>query len=123
MRVTNFHPNVSLVYSRTEYVEAEVPIGTWVNGKTIYRKCVLNNVYVNESTSISLPDVDELISVKGSGINVGGTYRLPVPYSDIAGSSIYAYRLTAQSNFTFDVYLAGKKSNGYFTVFFEYTKS
>ena len=114
---------IGALNSRTEYVEAEVPIGTWVNGKTIYRKCVLNNVYVNESTSISLPDVDELISVKGSGINVGGTYRLPVPYSDIDGSSIYAYGHTAQSNFTFDVYLAGKKSNGYFTVFFEYTKS
>ena len=104
-------------------MEDEIEIGTWVNGKTIYRKCVLNNVYVNESTSISLPDVDELISVKGSGINVGGTYKLPVPYSDIAGSSIYAYRNTTQSNFTFDVYLAGEKSNGYFTVFFEYTKS
>lgn len=115
--------NASSVYSRSQYVEDEIAIGTWVNGKTIYRKCVLNNVYVNESASISLPDVDELISVKGLGVNVGGTYKLPVPYSDIAGSSIYAYRNTKQPNFTFDVYLSGEKSNGYFTVFFEYTKS
>lgn len=94
-----------------------------MNGKTIYRKCVLNNVYVNETKTISLPDVDELISVKGSGVNVGGTYKMSVPYSDIAGSTIYAYRNTSQSNFTFDVYISGEKSSGYFTVFFEYTKS
>ena len=115
--------SISSLNSRIRYVEDESAIGTWVNGKTIYRKCVLNNAYVNESASISLPDVDELISVKGSGVNVGGTYKLPVPYSDIARSSIYAYRNTNQSNFTFDVYLSGEKSSGYFTVFFEYTKS
>ena len=75
------------VYSTNETV-----IGTWIDGKTIYRRCVANNVSgsgMSVTLYVDLSNVDKIIEFHGTGIL--GSVELPLHYSD-AGTYFDIYR-------------------------------
>ena len=102
------------------YSTSERVIGTWVDGKTLYRKCV----------AITLPDNGEASFSTGlSNVNVisltgtvkSGTTSIPIIYNNVvyAGTSIHCF----YSNGTLFVgcSFSGTNYTGY--VILEYTKN
>lgn len=75
------------------YSADETAIGTWIDGKTIYRKCIVNNGsgYGTAITlSVDLSNVDKIIEFHGT--TMMGTAEIPLQYSD-AGTYFNIYRV------------------------------
>jgi hypothetical protein len=64
--------NVVNIEQRNTYSTNEMQVGTWVNGKTIYRRVfpvVLSSAYNNEDTAIAnsiISDLEEIVSLEGT---------------------------------------------------------
>ena len=65
------------------YSTDETAIGTWIDGKTIYRKCIVNNGSFSEQITVSpvdLSNVDRIIEFHGTGI-FSSLYEFNINYS------------------------------------------
>ena len=65
------------------YSTDETVIGTWVDGKTIYRKCIVNNGSFSESVAlpVDLSNVDRIIEFHGTGI-FSSLYEFNINFSN-----------------------------------------
>lgn len=73
----NTSSNLHNIYSTEETV-----IGTWVDGKPIYRKVIIiNNPNIGTSTyNIQELNIDELIHSDGNEKNANSNYHIPIMY-------------------------------------------
>ena len=75
------------------YVLGEQVVGKWIDGKTIYRRCIVNNGSFSGTTaalSVDLSNVDRIIDLHGTGV-FDSRYELPIHYVD-GGSYFDVYR-------------------------------
>ena len=66
------------------YSTDETVIGTWVDGKTIYRKCIVNNGSFSEPGTVlpvDLSNVDRIIEFHGTGI-FSSLYEFNINFSN-----------------------------------------
>ena len=71
----------------------EQVVGKWIDGKTIYRRCIVNNGSgsgTNIGLSVDLSNVDRIIDFHGTGV-FDSRYELPIHYVD-GGSYFDVYR-------------------------------
>lgn len=75
----------------TTYSENEQRIGTWIDGKPIYRKLLVNNGTVQSGQTlaeVSLPNYDSLVKLYGSCTDSNHANIYPIP-SNISGNMIH----------------------------------
>ena len=66
------------------YSTDETVIGTWIDGKTIYRKCIVNNGSFSEQGTVlpvDLSNVDRIIEFHGTGI-FNSLYEFNINFSN-----------------------------------------
>ncbi len=71
------------------YSTTEKPIGVWIDGKPIYRKCYkVDNVVPNGTTTINtgVSNLDHFIHIYGIGVEPSG-WEVPIPH--INGTAVY----------------------------------
>ena len=76
------------------YLNYETPIGTWIDGKPIYRKVVDCGALPNKDAkdvSHGIVNIDTVTNIYG--IAIGGNISIPLPFADSASDgSVSAYR-------------------------------
>lgn len=99
------------------YSTSELKVGTWIDGKPIYRKVGTGTSEVgNVSINMGLSNIDTITSFKGV---YNSTY--PIPYAtDTAGFTIEAYRSGTDIVVKFGSNITANKS---FLIVVEYTKT
>ena len=111
--------DISNTYSTTEQV-----VGTWIDGKPIYRKVIDTGTLPN-ATSKSVPtgisNLENIISFKGIAYNPNSSTFIPLPYPSVASSqTIMLYFSNGNINFlsqyNFSIY-----TQSYIVI--EYTKT
>ena len=122
----NLYKNQSYTYSTTEQ-----KIGTWINGKPIYRKVIdvpassFTSTYV--STNHGISNLDTVISVKGNWYDSQGYCWRSMPSSYHASSDWSSQILIKNSEVVFEIgssastRIQTKATNVYVTI--EYTKT
>lgn len=105
------------------YSLEEVAIGTWIDGKPIYRKVFETGALPNDSSldiPVGVDNVDFVITLRGMVTN--GTYISPLPYvvEDSANLLNITYRADSQK-IRINTYSNRSAYSGY--VIFEYTKT
>ncbi len=75
------------VGSADTYSTAEVVVGKWVDGKKIYRKCVLNNYTSSSAVATTSLDttnmnIDTLVKIEGTVLVGNYRYTIPSAYSN-----------------------------------------
>ena len=116
-RVINNYVNNSNAYSTSEII-----IGTWIDGKTIYRKVVSIGTLPGSSgaknTAHGISDMGTLIKIYGFAYS-GGT-RFPLPYTTNVNSS----NIALYANNTNVIVEVGQSRSGYTAyAILEYTKN
>ena len=83
------------------YSTDETAIGKWIDGKTIYRKCIVNNGSFSEPGTVlpvDLSNVDRIIEFHGTGtFNTGHEFNINFSNGYSPGSS---YRFGAYRSLT-----------------------
>ena len=106
------------------YSTNETAIGTWIDGKTIYRKCIVNNGSGSGTAitlSVDLSNVDRIIEFHGTGI-FDSLYELNINYS-YSSFNFCVYRSLSDNTLylVFDTSATPKSLTKAF-VFMDYTK-
>ena len=110
------------------YSTDETVIGTWIDGKTIYRKCIVNNGSFSEPVAlpVDLSNVDRIIEFHGTGI-FSSLYEFNINYSygySPGGSyrfGVFRYLPDNTLNIIFETGKAPQSMTKTF-VFMDYTK-
>ena len=110
------------------YSTDETAIGTWIDGKTIYRKCIVNNGSFSEPVAlpVDLSNVDRIIEFHGTGI-FSSLYEFNINFSNgySHGSSyrfgVYRYLTDNTLNLIFETDQAPQSLTKVF-IFMDYTK-
>ena len=103
------------------YSTNETAIGTWIDGKTIYRKCIVNNgSFSNGNTTlpVDLSNVDRIIEFHGTG-KFGSDYELNVNYSDGGSYHFAVYKRLKNNVLALE---AGPSAVTKVFIFMDYTK-
>lgn len=110
------------------YQTTERIIGKWVNGETLYRKCLIFNDPIEKNDVTQIPHQIEnakLVMVKNAFVynpnNNGKCYPLPVTLYESNTSTDYFSVKADRTNITFLV-ATGWGSGWYKVVILEYTK-
>ena len=115
--VKEYVPNNTTNYSTTEAV-----VGTWIDGKPLYRITVSVGTMPNNSTknvNHGVSNIDKIVKI--SGVSVGASNVLPLPYLLLSN---YAYSIELYVSKTQVCIKTGNDRSshtGYVT--FEYTKT
>lgn len=85
------------------YSTDETAIGTWIDGKTIYRKCIVNNGSFSDMSTVlpvDLSNVDRIIEFHGTGIfNSIHEFNINYSYGYSSGAS---YRFGVYRSLTYN---------------------
>lgn len=102
------------------YSTEETAIGTWIDGKTIYRKIFETGALANNGTKAiaSGVDVDSVVTLRGMVSN--GDYVSPLPYVTDNENCINITYRKSNGNINVNTYSDRSAYSGY--VIFEYTK-
>ena len=114
-----YNTGLAFSYSTTE----ELYVGTWIDGKPIYRKVFTTGNLPNDGTlsiDVSSYNVGSVITLRGMASN--GDYCSPIPYAveDTSNTLNITYRQSTQK-ININTYSDRSKYSGY--VIFEYTKA
>ena len=95
----------------------------WVDGKKIYRRCVLNNQRINSNYPIDVStfNIDKLLGAIGCATFDNG-YKHPFPYSD-NGNTITGTYVANDTLYVKSIYANNIETQSYVTVVIEYTKT
>lgn len=107
------------------YSTDEQVIGTWIDGKTLYRK-VYSNLPLTDSTDFTVESnfssTKNLVSVFAMGYAEGVGVKQAVPLSDfVSAGSLYAYPRILNNNLT--MIINGDMSDFTANIIVEYTKT
>lgn len=133
IRVVQNSNNISLASNANEYSTTETVIGTWIDGKPLYRKVIkvtsIDSANNNCDIPISISNLNEIVNIGGttklSGMN---TYKpITVIYTDSSNAvgSHYSFSVYAITN----SYISLSYGNWWKTIFdkayiiLEYTKT
>lgn len=112
---------------KEKYSTEETAIGTWIDGKTIYRKCIVNNGSFPANSgsgttlSVDLSNVDRIIEFHGTAI-FDSLYELPLHYAD-SGSHFDSYRDISENKIYIIAIVGNKKATlTKAFIFMDYTK-
>lgn len=81
-----------------KYSTTEQAIGTWIDGKTLYRRCYKHNATISSGSTfaqtalvdLSSWNISEIISMTGS-VDYGTGFYENIPYCAIVGSDAWMY--------------------------------
>ena len=104
------------------YSTEEQVVGTWIDGKPIYRKCVIANATISGGqflTQITLPNFDSLVRIFGRCKENSNWYQIPTTFDS-------SWRYIAYLNINGSIYnlstiFSSQTTNTY--IFIEYTKT
>ena len=91
---------IDVLTQNADYSTDEKSIGTWIDGKTLYKKTITKAVTIN---SVSQFEVIENVSgikifnVKGVAVGENGLY-MPLPYAFGSGSGVQTFTLYIYDN-------------------------
>lgn len=112
------------IYNKNTYSNTEERVGTWIDGKPIYRKTVNFGNLPNNSSNVTahgISDVDVFTKIEGIGVRLAGggvtLSCLPIPYSGTNFIEVYAKAVNIEISTTSD----RSAYTGYITL--EYTKT
>ena len=113
------------VKAMNTYSTSETIVGTWIDGKPIYRKVVNgtfangdDGVYTTTNTGVYLNDIETLVNAYGSRTN-----SAPINFTWIQGNTVYFTNTSLYSNQIIVATNRGTVSGSSFTVVYEYTKT
>lgn len=66
--------------NQLHYSTSEIACGTWTNGKTIYRKTILN--HNNGTYAHGISNIDEIIKYEVFGVDGNNVYSIPYYHDD-----------------------------------------
>ena len=123
----NKAPSVRAVNKLNTYSTEEVRIGTWIDGKPLYRKVFTGTKVSGSNTTINISElnVDHIYfygSITGNADGSGGTYEFPLNYYETSTAYIRVNLHRKYSNFTIKS-SDGTYFNGTFNLIIEYTKT
>lgn len=109
------------------YSTEEVRIGTWIDGKPLYRKVFTGTKVSGSNTTINISElnVDHIYfygSITGNADGSGGTYEFPINYYETSTAYIRVNLHRKYSNLTIKS-SDGTYFNGTFNLIIEYTKT
>ena len=113
--------------SSNVYSTTETAIGTWIDGKPLYRKVFTGTKVSGSNTTINISElnVDHIYfygSITGNADGSGGTYEFPLNYYETSTAYIRVNLHRKYSNFTIKS-SDGTYFNGTFNLIIEYTKT
>ena len=106
IRVVQNSNNISLASNANEYSTTETVIGTWIDGKPLYRKVIevtsIDSAKNNYDVAISISNLNEIVNIGGT-IKLSGmdTYKpITTIYTDSSSAvgSIYSFSVYAITN-------------------------
>lgn len=112
-----------------KYSANELAVGTWINGKTIYRKCLslTSPSTANTNTNIYTitENIDTLIDIKGNVYNKGASYKGLINSYITADDNISTWGFCDTSGKITNIRCraSGTRTNSPMTVIIEYTKN
>lgn len=116
---TNVENAIKEVDNRTIYSTTEQVVGTWTNGKPIYRK-VINSTVSEIASKINSIGIDTLVDIKGKAKSVyNNTWNIP-NYFSTEKYNIYCYEDTSGIVLEFGSFF---ESSSAVSVILEYTKT
>lgn len=91
IRVVQNSNNISLASNANEYSTTETVIGTWIDGKTLYRKVVSDTVSTTNGSwknfnPFSSNEIDTVVSLVGTFTYASGA-TVSIPYTRTTGSN------------------------------------
>lgn len=118
---TPFKPGIEEIYS-TE----EIRIGTWIDGKPLYRKVISNWVVPSHNSSISttigyLPNISNIVNLYGCYVDEGGATRIVGQISPNGSEISRLLHLSSNGAILFEMSAFG--ANVSLTATLEYTKT
>ena len=103
----------------------EVACGTWVDGKTIYKKTIDLGTLPNNSTKnvqYNIPNFSRLVKLEGSAYRSTDGANFPLPFASNSGVNVIAISIdTAITSITVVTNTDRSNMTGYITMY--YTKS
>jgi hypothetical protein len=85
----NMAPSVAAINKLNRYSTEEQKIGTWIDGKPLYRKVIDCGALPDTNTknvSTNLPNT-RIRKIEGTAINASNNYVLPLPYHDVINAN------------------------------------
>ena len=111
------------VYDNSEYALEEKRIGTWIDGKPLYRRCFKGITYASSSTTITTELGGENCSIKNVGgfLTEGNNPKLHINIGGYINSDWYCGFYTAETALV--LYHPTNLGGGAYELFIEYTKN
>lgn len=91
---------IDVLTQNTDYSTDEKNIGTWIDGKTLYRKTITKTVTINSTSQLEvIENVSgiKIFNVRGIAINENGLY-MPLLYAFGSGSGVQTFSLYVYNN-------------------------
>ena len=101
------------------YSETETKIGTWIDGKPLYRKVVTGDIATTSKTLASIASMDKLISLTGM-LNVPSGYKTNIP--EYTNSTNFCALVLDTQNRPL-ITIPSNFANSTFVIIEEYTKT
>lgn len=112
-----------------KYSTNELAVGTWIDGKTIYRKCLSltspGTANINTNIYTITENIDTLIDIKGTVYNKGASYKGLINSYITADDNISTWGFCDTSGKITNIRCraSGTRTNSPMTVIIEYTKN
>lgn len=110
------------------YSTNEIKIGTWIDGKSIYRKVVANNETFSNNTTktINISNLDKIINIGFSAKLISSSNQIVTqPYYDSSTNKLILMYFDENSTTLSNVIRVwtGTDQSWYITIWFDYTKT
>lgn len=103
------------------YSTTERRIGTWIDGKTLYRKVVIGNL---ANGNILISNVDRIVKLHGNCKFSGDTWLRSIPFADTSSSIVCAQKNSNTNDLIIAIVVGGKSSSiTDAQIILEYTKT
>ena len=103
----------------TTYSSSEQVIGTWTNGKPVYRRVYTGTTGTSGATVVSSSSIGIVVNVGGNLVSAAG-YKIPFNFYN--SSSSYASIAVDNAN-QIDIYHSSNFNSSSYTAIVEYTKT
>lgn len=105
------------------YSTEETRIGTWIDGKPLYRKTVFGKIPDNQKFSViaDIPNIDKIVSWNGGVNSSNGVFKVPIEHVDSAAYITTVYDKNSGGLRAKTTHTAYYNADIYITI--EYTKT
>lgn len=105
------------------YSTEETRVGTWIDGKPLYRKTVFGEIPDNQNFSVisDIPNIDKIVSWNGGVNSSNGVFKVPIEHADSAAYITTVYDKNSGGLRAKTTHTAYYNADIYITI--EYTKT